>query len=221
MTEYCEAVKAVLFDFDMTLVDSSYAIHTCVNLFADEMGFRRVSREEVLRAIGMTMEDSWRGYWGDFRQEWLDKYRAMFRGQEQSMLRLFPNAVSAVKELRAYGIKVGVVSNRRFARKPIEYLGIMDIFDIVIGLEDVVHAKPHPEPLLTALERLGTERRASLYVGDTDIDMKTAAAAGVRGVGMATGNFSAPQLAAAGAWRTCQDLSELPALCLPAEREPR
>ena len=61
-------IKAVLFDFDMTLVDSSYAIHHCTNLLASYLGFEEISREKVLSAIGLTIEDSWRMFWGDFRQ---------------------------------------------------------------------------------------------------------------------------------------------------------
>ena len=47
----------------------------------------------------------------------------------------------------------------------------------------------------------------SIYVGDTDIDMQTAVAAGTRGVGMTTGNFDAETLAGAGAWRVLDDLN--------------
>ena len=84
---------------------------------------------------------------------------------------------------------------------------------MIIGLEDVTHAKPDPEPLLTALSRLGVEPAQAVYVGDTDIDMKTAAAAGVRGIGVTTGNFGAEQHLAAGAWRVCDSLAEAAALC--------
>lgn len=39
-------IRAVLFDFDMTLVDSSYAIHHCTNLLANHLGFKEISREK-------------------------------------------------------------------------------------------------------------------------------------------------------------------------------
>ena len=76
---HVKKIRAVPFDFDMTLVDSSYAIHHCTNLLANHLGFKEISRGEVLSAIGMTIEDSWRMFWGDFRQEWVDFYRANYR----------------------------------------------------------------------------------------------------------------------------------------------
>ena len=206
-------IKAALFDFDMTLVDSSWGIAHCTNEFAKLKGLRPVPRETVMAAIGLTIEDSWRMYWGEFRQEWLEEYREKFRDEERRMLRLFPDTLATLDAMRAAGLKTGVVSNRRFARNPLEYLGIADKFDVIVGLEDVTHAKPDPEPLLTALARLGIGTEQAVYIGDTDIDMQTAAAAGVRGIGVTTGNFSAEQHLAAGAWRVCGSLSEVAALC--------
>ena len=71
--------KAVIFDFDMTLADSSYAIHHCSNLLARKFGLEEVSREVVLAGIGLPIEDCWRLYWGDFKEEWLGYYRDEFR----------------------------------------------------------------------------------------------------------------------------------------------
>jgi len=202
-------IKAVLFDFDMTLVDSSYAIYCCTNMLAQHLGVREVSREEVLASIGLTIEDSWRSYWGDFRQEWVDYYRANYREEEQTRLRLFPGTVRTLETLRSRGIKVGVVSNRRYARRPVESTGLKPFMDVVIGLEDVEHAKPEPESLLKGFDMLDTEPDLGIYVGDTDIDMKTSVAAGSRGIGMTTGNFSACELRNAGAWRVLDDLRDI------------
>lgn len=205
-------IKAVLFDFDMTLVDSSYAIHHCTNLLASHLGFEEVSREKVLAAIGLTIEDSWRSFWGDFRQEWVDHYRSSYRDEEQARLKFFPNTLSTLEDLRSKGIKVGVVTNRRFARRPVEYMGLSSMLDVVIGLEDVERAKPEPDPLLKGFGMLGISPTEGLYVGDTDIDMITSAAAGSLGIGMTTGNFDEPGLKRAGAWRVMDDLGEIPPL---------
>lgn len=202
-------IKAALFDFDMTLVDSSYAIHRCTNLLAERLGFRSVSREEVLASIGLTIEDSWRSYWGDFRQEWIDYYRANYREEEQAGLRLFPGTVETLSALREMGIKVGVVSNRRYARRPVEYMGLLHLMDVVVGLEDVERAKPEPDPLIKGFGILGITPEDGIYVGDTDIDMRTSVAACTRGVGVTTGNFDADSLKEAGAWKVLDDLRNL------------
>ena len=204
--------KAVIFDFDMTLADSSYAIHHCSNLLARKFGLEEVSREVVLAGIGLPIEDCWRLYWGDFKEEWLGYYRDEFRGVEQTGIRLFPNTVAALEELRAKGVKTGVVSNRRFARRVVDATKLTPYMDVIIGLEDVTNAKPDPEALFKAIGKLGVGADEAVYVGATDIDMKTAVAAAVRGVGVTTGNFGEDGLAAAGAWRVCSDLIEVPGL---------
>lgn len=206
-------VKAVIFDFDMTLADSSWAIHKCTNLLAKEYGLKEVSREKVMEAIGLPIEKCWRLFWGDFKEDWLTFYRANFRSEEQNSILPFPNAVPLLEKLREAGIKTGVVSNRTFARKIIDITKLTPYMDAVVGLEDVKHPKPAPDALFLGIEHLGASAAETLYVGDTDIDMQTAAAAGVRGVGVTTGNFGAESLTDAGAWRTCGDLIEVLPLC--------
>lgn len=206
------AAKAVIFDFDMTLADSSYAIHRCSNLLARRFGLREITREETLAGIGLPLEECWRQYWGDFRDEWTDYYRTEFRALEQAEIRLFPNTLSVLESLREAGIRTGVVSNRRFARRVVDMMKLTHYMDVVVGLEDVTKAKPDPEALFKAIGALRVDAAESVYVGDTDIDMKTSVAAGTRGVGMTTGHFGEEGLTAAGAWRVCSDLIELPGL---------
>ena len=57
-----KGIKAVLFDFDMTLADTSYAIEHCTNLLAEKFGLPKVSRQVVLQGIGLPIEASWRHF---------------------------------------------------------------------------------------------------------------------------------------------------------------
>lgn len=201
--------EAVLFDFDMTLADSSDAIHHCTNLLAKEFGLREISHAEVKAAIGVPIEDSWYGFWGDFKQEWLNHYRAHFRDDEIARIKLFPSAFPTVKALKVKGKKLGVASNRRFAFRAVGETGLASLLDVIIGLEDVERAKPEPDCLIKGFEKLEVELENGIYVGDTDIDMKTATAAGIRGIGVTTGNFGAAELMAAGASLVLDELSRL------------
>lgn len=209
-----EMIKAVLFDFDMTLVDSSHAIYKCTSLMAKKMGLHDVTYEEVLATIGLPIDDSWKQLWGDCRPEWLDYYRQNFREVELTELKPYPDAIETIELFRSKGIKVGVVSNRRFARRSVDAARLTPYMDVVIGLEDVENAKPHPEPLFKGFQAIGVEPSCGIYVGDTDIDMKTACAAGVHGVGVATGNFSVTELRQAGAWKSVSCLKEIPNVVL-------
>lgn len=205
-------VAAALFDFDMTLVDSSYIITECTNLMADAKGLPRVTREELLKVIGLPIDESWRALWGRFDEEWLEYYRGEFRGREQAGFLRFPGTELVPKHLRERGMKTAVVSNRRFAAIAVEKSGLAHLFDTVVGLEDVGCPKPHPESILLALERLGVAPTRAVFAGDTDIDMQTAVSAGVRGIGMTTGACGRDRLFSAGAEWVCDDLREIPQL---------
>jgi HAD superfamily hydrolase (TIGR01549 family) len=194
----------------MTLVDSSLAVTECMNMMADAKGCRRVTREEMLAVIGKTLEDEWRLLWGRCEPDWLDYYRTSFVDAELGLIKEFEGTRPALSSLRELGIKIGVVSNRKYARRAVRLSGIADLTDVVIGLEDVTNPKPHPEPLLLALERLSSPPDEAMYVGDTDIDVMTASAAGVYAAGVTTGNFDKKGLEAAGAAFVCSDLRELP-----------
>jgi pyrophosphatase PpaX len=73
-----------------------------------------------------------------------------------------------------------------FARLPIEHL-----FETVVGGDETPRQKPHPDPLLLALERLGARPADAAYVGDSPFDMQAAKAAGVYAIGVSWGRIHA------------------------------
>ncbi len=195
-------ITTVLFDFDMTLVDSSHGITDCMNAVASKMGLPLVTREQVLEIIGIPLEKSLHSLWGDYDEAWLAEYRRIFRETEYAGIVPFEDTVPMLQKLRSMGVKVGVATNRQIAEPVVRAVGLFDHLDLVIGLEGIHRPKPEPDMVLAAIERLGCSLDETVYVGDTDIDMRTAIAAGIRGVGVTSGNFSASQLVEAGAWRT-------------------
>ncbi|MCL2684766.1 MAG: HAD-IA family hydrolase, partial [Synergistaceae bacterium] len=121
------------------------------------------------------------------------------RSSEHSGFREFPDRRSAIERLRANGVLTGLVINRNKAGGALEECGLAELFDVIIGADDVSNHKPHPEPLLKALSLCGVESGRAFYTGDTEIDMRTAKSAGVRGIGVTTGGYGAEELLSAGA----------------------
>lgn len=204
-----DKIRAILFDFDMTLIDSSYAITSCMNGLARDLGLGEVTRQQVLSTIGLPIESAWETLWGRFRPEWLDHYRNHYSARERKELRPFPGAVPLLENLSREGIQKAVVTNRRNARVSVEAVGLSAFFEAIVGLDAVERPKPYPDSLLLGLKLLDVKKEEALYVGDTDIDMKTALAAKVRPVGVLSGNHQEGALAKAGAWKTFPDLVAL------------
>ena len=195
-------IRTVLFDFDMTLVDSSQGITDCMNSVAAKMGLPSVSRDQVMEIIGIPLEKGLHSLWGDYDEAWLAEYRRIFRDTEYAGIVPFDDTISMLSELRSMGVKVGVATNRQIAEPVVRAVGLFDLLDVVMGLGNEHRPKPEPDMVLAAMDRLGSSPEETVYVGDTDIDMRTARAAAIRGIGVTTGNFSASSLKEAGAWRT-------------------
>ena len=202
------SVSCVLFDFDMTLVDSSYAITRCLNLVAKHFGLSPLSRSAVLAGIGLPMEDACRDYWGRYDEAWMEYYRAELREEEYAHLRLYPSVVSLLENLRAQSVFTGIVTNRRYPLKAATAAGVEHLMDCLVGLEQVSRGKPHPDPLLYALNLLNCPSERVLYFGDTAEDMAAARAAKVAGIGVLSGGRSEEVLRNAGAWKVLDSLED-------------
>ena len=71
---------------------------------------------------------------------------------------------------------------------PLKRAGIEDLFEVIITTDDIQNRKPAAEPLIECGKRLGVNRDKIVYVGDTRIDMRAGHAAGMKTVGVLTGN---------------------------------
>ncbi len=198
-----------LFDFDMTLVDSSYAIRDTMNLLAQREGLSPVTREQVLSVIGLPIRESWVVLWGRFHEDWLTGYREIFREREFAGIVPFRGTVGLLDELTRRGVGLGVASNRQDPRPVLKATGLDGYFRAVVGTEDVEHPKPAPDMILKGLRDLGGTTDSTLFVGDTLDDMVSAKAASVRAVGLTTGNFAPDELKRAGAWRVVDDIGDI------------
>ena len=193
--------KACLFDFDYTLGDATEGIVASMNYAFGQLGLPVQDREAIRKTIGMhlseafarltTLEDP--GQAARFQQAFREK-------ADQVMTRctvLFPEAVPVLRRLRTEGIMTGIVTTKFRYRivELLEAMQITDLVDVIVGGEDVGRPKPDPEGLLLAIDRLGLPKELVLYTGDSTIDAKTAAAAGVDFVAVTTGTTSREEFA--------------------------
>src|SRR6266566_3748846 len=68
------------------------------------------------------------------------------------------------------------------------------LLDVVIGCDDVTHSKPHPEPVLKAVEKLGVKNESTVFIGDSRHDMESGRAAGVKTAAVLWGPFDRADL---------------------------
>lgn len=95
---------------------------------------------------------------------------------------LFAGVAETLRELRAQDLSIAICTNRDRAstERLLAAGGIADCVDVIVGIGDAAHAKPAPDPLLLALERLGVAPAHAVFVGDSSMDANCALRAGVR-----------------------------------------
>lgn len=204
--------KAILFDFDGTLVDSSESIFRTFTSVLDKHGFPAWGREKVVRHIGIPLRSLFYKVDPNLDAQGLGamiKSFETFSGQQDvSTVRLQPGTRRTLDSLSGRS-KLGIVTSRRStgARRVLDFFGLEAHFSTIIGIENVEKPKPDAEPIRLALQRLSVDPQEALMVGDTPDDVESARRAGVFSVGVTTGVFTADRLA--GADRVVSDLSDL------------
>lgn len=194
--------RTYLFDFDYTLVDSSKGIVTCFRNVLERNGYAGIEDLVIKRTIGKTLEDSFSILTGVTAPDTLASFKREYVKQADTHMTvntfLFPETAEVLASLKESGAQIGIISTK-FRYRINELLAQKmpsPAFDIIIGGEDVQAAKPSPEGLLLAMERLDARKEDTLYIGDSTVDAETAQAGGVDFVGILHGMTSRDELSA-------------------------
>lgn len=187
------AIRAVLYDFDGTLADSTELIMRCYrHTMATHLG-QAPPDEEWLRGFGTPLETQIALFArnADEQRAMLDTYRGHQDELHDTLVRPFPGAVETVAELARRGVKLALVTSklRRSTLRGMDLCGLTAHFPVIITPEDVRSPKPHPEPVLAALERLGVAPSEAVFVGDSPHDMVSGREAGTRTAAALWGPF--------------------------------
>ena len=181
----------VLFDLDGTLIDSGAMILASFRHATRTVLAREIPDEELVSAVGgATIYDQMRTFDPDRVDELVEIYREHNTPLHEE-LEAFDGVHDLLAQLRAEGRKLGIVTakRRRTVRLAFDVLGLDPFFDTIVGAEDTERHKPDPEPVLTALERLGSRTNEAAFVGDSPFDVGAGKAAGVFAVGVSWGGL--------------------------------
>lgn len=173
--------RALLFDWDNTLVDSWPTIHEALNATLTAMGHLPWTLEESKERVRLSLRDSFPllfgGRWEEARRIYLDAFLAM----HLERLNALPGAVELLEQLAGAEFYLGVVSNKTgpILRREAERLGWTSYFRRLVGATDAAVDKPHAAPVIMALDGSGIPAGPDVwFVGDTAIDMQCAMNAG-------------------------------------------
>jgi pyrophosphatase PpaX len=208
--------QTVLFDLDGTLIDS---IDLIIDSYLHTFGAHGVtppSRTDVLAGIGTPLRAVFAPHVADepAMLRWIATYREFNLAHHDARVRVYPGVVDLVKGIRAAGMRTGLVTSKNHsgARRGLAFVGLENDMEVVVGADDVVHPKPHPEPVLRALELLDMPASTCLFVGDSHHDVHCGKAAGVATAGVTWGPFDRAHLEVACPDHYCATPEELRAV---------
>jgi pyrophosphatase PpaX len=173
--------SAVLFDLDGTLIDT---VELIVRSFQHTTAYHLgapLERAAVVATIGRPLHDCLEELAPGRGADLYATYREFNRAQHDALVQPVPEALEAVCALWERGYRLGLVTSksRDGAGRAIARYALARLLDVIVCLEDTVHHKPAPDPLLHAAAQLGLAPGEALYVGDSTFDVLSAQAAGM------------------------------------------
>ena len=182
----------ILFDLDGTLIDSTDAIVGCFLHSFDELGFDfKGDIEDIKNEIGYPLDIMYEtlGVPEERIEDFVNSYKQEYRLVSEEKTTLLTGALEAVK-LAASFARIGIVTTKTtlYTLPLLTNFEILEYFETIIGRQEVTNPKPHPEPILKAMERMNVDETNDIYmIGDTKLDLIAANEASVNGVGVLCG----------------------------------
>ncbi|OAS88011.1 MULTISPECIES: pyrophosphatase PpaX [Metabacillus] len=180
-------INTLLFDLDGTLINTNELIiasflHTLNSYFPS-----KYKREDVLPFIGPTLYDTFGSVDQDRMDEMVKVYRKFNHEQHDTLVTEYETVFETIKTLKEQGFKLGIVTTkiRDTVNMGLKLTKLDQFFDVVVTLDDVENAKPHPEPVLLALKQLDSSPEEAIMVGDNHHDVEAGKNAGTKTAGVA------------------------------------
>lgn len=201
-------MKACIFDLDGTLTDTLESLTYSVGETLKEMGLPTITEDECRSFVGngarVLMERSLEaaGEVGGSRlDEGMEIYGRIFDANCTYHVTPYEGITEMLEELRKKKVRLAVLSNKPH-QQTVKVVGEIfreGVFDYVQGQQEGIARKPDPAGVLKLLERMHVSREECLYVGDSEVDIRTGRNAGVRTISVTWGFRTRETLLEAGA----------------------
>lgn len=186
--------KIVILDFDGTLGDTAAVIIRTMQATIKELKLPSRTDEQCAAMIGLRLVEIPSILFPECTLDsdlYASTYRRLFHlFNTDGAVLLYPNVMDTLVELKKRGHILTIASSRSHSSlaEYINNLGLSPLISYVLGADDVINGKPHPEPVIKALEHFGCKAEDAIVVGDTTFDIQMGKNAGTKTCGVTYGN---------------------------------
>ena len=197
--------KAILFDLDGTLTNTSLDICDNVNLTLRKFGYPEITVEEAKLFVGYgakrLIESSLKGAKCDNFDEVVAFYNNAYNFCGSPRTYVYDGMIDLLKKLSSEGYKLAIISNKpQDGTTEVCKTFFQEIkFDVVFGQREGIKTKPDRACVDMTLKELGITADEAIFIGDSDVDAMTAINAEVDGICVLWGYRPKERLVAVGA----------------------
>ncbi len=219
-------IKALIFDLDGTVADTIYAINEGINLMLKELGYPPIDYDDVLSFVNFGA----RGYVecalpkdaphdDKYIDHALDIYNEKYALTYMHTKSCYDGIPEAIEQL-SHKFRLGMLSNKQdeFVIKLVDQLFRPDLFEIAHGVRSGIAPKPSPDAPLEFAKFFNLEPEEMAFIGDSDIDVKTAINSGMMAIGVSWGYRDEQILRSVGAKYIAHTPKELVDILLNMEK---
>lgn len=198
--------QTVIFDLDGTLLDTIGDLAAAANWVCRENGWPEHTEREVMAMVGHGIPNLISQFSPEgFRSEaevarTLPKFSAYYGAHNMERTCPYPGIPELLAKLKAAGVQLAVFSNKAddFSRVIVEHY-FPGVFDVIRGKVEGLPVKPDPAGTRLVLEALNADPKTTIYVGDSNVDIRTGHNVGIPACGVSWGFRARETLVEAGA----------------------
>lgn len=209
-------IKAVLFDLDGTLIDSSQGIIRSVRYALSHFGMEEKDTDSLYSFIGPPLSDSFQRQYGFSREKALEAvevYRERYNKTGIFECSLYPGVKACICALKEKGYRIGMASSKPelSCRRILAHFGILELFDEVVGAT-FDGKRDRKEDVLKEVFRRWEDLSSAqmILIGDTVFDAEGAQAVGMPCIAVTYGFGNILQMKETGVTGICKKIEELP-----------
>ncbi len=186
-------IDTIIFDLDGTLLNTLEDLTDSVNYALGEFALPPRDISEIRRFVGngankLIERAVERRLDDEAREECLKTFKAHYRENMNNKTKPYDGVMDLIRQLLEKGYHIAIVSNKfDKAVKELNVSYFESLFPVAIGESATVAPKPAPDSVFEALRQLHSDANRAVYVGDSDVDVRTAKNAGLPCVGVTWG----------------------------------